>query len=310
MRVLSLVLAAFLVARAQQGSSERSTYVYDTHGRRVLDSSSSASKGGSAETARSLNGKLVPLSNVEERVVSTDGATRVVERIVRRNEGSGGPATTEKYLIEETKKPDGGSTIRTTLYESDLNGRFALRERSTEQKAKSGGVERADTVVERPTLNGTMDTAEKRVSVTRGPENELQRDTTVYRRGYNGGFEQAEREVEQVRVANGQTTTTTAVYNAISTGKMELATQRVATSTKRPDGTEVQVIDLYSNAQQGRAAGSGGPKLREQQVIERRQAADQSTVETFSIRRPDLDTGKLGPPTKISETVCTGSCKK
>jgi hypothetical protein len=307
MRVL-IALSACLAVHAQSGSS-RSTYTYDSNGRRSLDSASQSSKSGSSESARSLNGGMVALQTVEERVVSTDGSTRVVERIVRRNDGSGRPATTEKHIVEETKGADGGSTVRTTLYEADLSGRFAMRERSTVQTTKSGGVERADAVVERPTLNGSVEAVEKRTTVAQGPESDRQRDTTVYRRGSGGGFEQVEREIEQTKAAGGQSTTTTAVYNAVSTGKLELATQKVATTSKLADGTEVQVVDLYSNAQQGRAAESGAPKLRERQVIERRQAADQSVVETFSIRRPQLDTGKLGPLTRISETVCTGKCK-
>ncbi len=131
---------------------------------------------------------------------------------------------------------------------------------------------------------------------------------TVYRRTSGGEFGVAQREIEQVKAANGQTTTATAVYSTNSTGNMELATQKVSTVKKAADGSEVEVVDLYGNAQPGRAA-AGGPALREQQVIERKSANGQQ-VEILSVRRPQLDSGKLGPLTKVSETVCSGDCKK
>lgn len=301
-----------MAVSAQDKASERATYTYDVNGRRVLDSqtSSSSGKGSSAaaESIRTLNGRMAPLQKVEERVVSDGPEGKVVERIIRRFEGGGGQSTTEKVVVETRKNPDGGETRRTTAYETDVNGRFSLRQRETEQVTKQGNVERADAVVERPSLNGGLEADEKRTTVSQGPEGDRQKDVTVYRRTSAGGFGVAQREIEQVKVANGQTTTSSAVYSANSTGNMELATQKVSTVRKAGDGSEVEVVDFYGNAQPGRAA-SGGPALREQQVIERKSANGQQ-VEILSVRRPELDSGKLGPLTKVSETVCSGECKK
>lgn len=311
MRILCAILCATAVS-AQDKSSERATYTYDVNGRRVLDSQSSSSSGRGAasntESTRTLNGRLAPLQKVEERVVSDGPEGKVVERIIRRYEGGGGQAATEKVVFETRKNPDGSETRRTTAYETDVNGRFSLRQRETEQVTKQGGVERADALVERPSLNGGLQADEKRVTVSQGPEGDRQKDVTVYRRTSGGGFGVAQREIEQVKAANGQTTTASAVYSTNSTGNMELATQKVSTVKKAADGSEVEVVDLYGNAQPGRAA-AGGPALREQQVIERKSANGQQ-VETLSVRRPQLDSGKLGPLTKVSETVCSGDCKK
>lgn len=311
MRVL-FAFACALAVYAQNKSSERSTYTYDVNGRRVLESqaSSTSGSGGSTtgESIRTLNGRVAPLQRVEEKVVSDGPEGKVIERIIRRFEGSGGPATSEKVLVETRKNPDGSETRRVTAYEADLNGRFVVRERATEQAFKQGGVERSETVVERPNINGGFETAEKRVSVAQGPETDRQKDVTVYRRSSSGGFGVAQREIEQVKVANGQTTTTSAVYDANSTGQMELATQRVSTVSKSAGGSEVEVIDFYGKTQPGRTS-SGGPALREQQVIERKVTGTE-TVETLSIRRPQVDSGKLGPMIRISETICKGDCKQ
>lgn len=301
-----------MAVSAQDKSAERATYTYDVNGRRVLDSQSSSSSGrGSsvnAESIRTLNGRMAPLQKIEERVVSDGPEGKVVERIIRRFEGGGGQSTTEKVLVETRKNPDGTETRRTTAYETDVNGRFSLRQRETEQVSKQGNVERADSTVERPALNGGLEIAEKRTVVAQGPEGNREKDVTIYRRTSSGGFGVAQREVEQVKVVNGRTTTSSAIYNANSTGNMELATQKVSTLQKAADGSEIEVVDFYGNSQPGRAA-TGGPALREQQVIERKSANGQQ-VETLSVRRPQLDSGKLGPLTKVSETVCSGNCKK
>ena len=53
---------------------------------------------------------------------------------------------------------------------------------------------------------------------------------------------------------------------------------------------------------------TGQLQLREQQVIQKTVGADRSFVESFSVRRVDLNTGQLGSTTKISETKCSGTC--
>ena len=75
---------------------------------------------------------------------------------------------------------------------------------------------------------------------------------------------------------------------------------------KRADGSEVTEVNLYGPSSDGHAQEPGAaPVIKEQQVVERRKAADGSVVETLSVRRPTYsDPTKLGALEKVSETVC------
>ena len=253
----------------------------------------------------------MPLEAVEEKVISEGPEGKVIERLVRRYDPNGRPGQSEKVRIEERKDASGATTVLTSVYDADLNGRYALRERATARTAKSGEVVQSETVVERPNLNGSLNLVEKRQAVQTGNEKNLLTDVTVYRRDTNGGLAQAERLTTQTVVENGQTTQTSATYNSNSTGKLELAGQRVSQAQKNADGSEVEVVSIYGGNPPARATSgySNTPALREQQIIERKPGPGQSLVETFSVRRPNLESGTLGPAQKISETVCTGKCQ-
>ena len=314
MRYLVAISLAALVA-AQDSTRTLATYTYDVHGRRVLAATagSSTGSGGSfrAETLQSVNGRTVPLEAVEEKVISEGPEGKVIERLVRRYDANGRPGQSEKIRIEERKDTSGTMTVVTTVYDSDLNGRYALRERGTARTAKSGEVVQLETVIERPNLSGALDLFEKRQGVQTGTADNQLTEVTVYRRDTNGGLLQAERLTSQTVVENGQTTQTSATYNTNSTGKLELADQRISKIQKNPDGSEVEVVSIYGGNLPARAADgySKGAALREQQIIERKLGPGDSLVETFSVRRPNLESGTLGPVQKISETVCTGKCQ-
>jgi hypothetical protein len=295
-----------------QDASRSTTYTYDANGRRTPAAVSSAITSGSgsirAETTQTINGRSVPLESVEEKVISDGPEGRVIERVVKRYGQNGQPGQPEKVRIEEKKQPGGGTTVLTTVFDSDINGRFAVRERSTMRTSQSGDTVNAQTLVERPSLSGSLDVVERREEIRSGdPKKQVTTDLTVYRKDTNGGFAQAERITGQTVVENNQTTQTTATYNTNMTGKLELAGQRVSRVQKAADGTELEVVDIFGSAPPGRTP-QNGPVLREQQIIERRPGGGQALVETFSIRRPDLESGRLGPARKISETVCTGKC--
>jgi hypothetical protein len=266
----------------------RATFGYDAEGRRTP--------------------MPAPSQKVEERVISQGPDGKVVERIIRKFDERGQPTGAEKELMEEKRTSDGGKSVRTTVWDNDLNGGFTLRERATTQKRG----EQSDTVVERPNPSGALEVAEKRTAVRTGDEKRYQLDTTVYRKGTNRGFEEAEREITQFQTEAGETRTTTTQYNAASTGKMEFAAQRVSRLTTEDAGSELEVVDLYGPSPSGRVTDGftgAAPKLREQQVIERKIGADKSVVETLSVRRPEIDSDKLSPPQKVSQTVCQGSCR-
>jgi hypothetical protein len=159
-------------------------------------------------------------------------------------------------------------------------------------------------------LSGRLDTVERQQNVTQSSGGQTSSDTTIFRKDSNGSFQAAAREMVSTSTSNGTTTQNVTQYNSAATGQMEITGQKVVTTTTRPDGGVTQVVDVYGMASPGRTVGgySDGPKLREQQIIEKKAGASGGFVETYTIRRPNLDNGSLGPPIKISETVCTGNC--
>ena len=295
-------------------SQSLGTYTYDVNGRRVLSSQTgiTAAPGASANvrTTQSLNGRQVPAESVEEKVVSDGPNGRVVERVVKVYDENGRPASTEKQVITERKLPDGGSELSTAIYRSDLNGRSTLAERLQTVSTKSGDQVTSQTVVERPTLNGSMETVERRQGVVQSSPGRTDSDTTIYRKDSSGSFRPAAREVVSTSTAGITTTQNVTQYNTAVTGQMEMTGQKVVTTTARADGGQTQVVDVYGMTTPGRAINgySDGPKLREQQIIEKQTSGSGGFVETYTIRRPGLENGSLGPAVKISETVCTGNC--
>lgn len=314
MRLFLLTTAVASLAFAQSSSRQYVTRTYDSDGRAQVSGSSAATSaaGGSShsETARSINGRSVPLEQVEEKVLSDGPSGRVVERVIRRFDSNGRAVSSEKVRTEERRDAAGGSTKVTTVYDSDINGRFAVRERATEQTTRSGETMRTEATVERPNINGSLGTFEKRQSVQTGPESNRLTSVEIYRDNGNGGLAHAARQTIQSVKAGDEVTETTAVYNTAITGQMELAGQTVSRTQKNADGSEVQVVDVYGGNYEGRAASGyeAGLKLREQQLIERRPGQGGALVETFSVRRSNLESGTLGPARKVSETVCTGKC--
>jgi hypothetical protein len=312
MRLLLLAMAAPL-AFGQADSRQYTTYTYDLNGRRVPSSTSGAvtTAGGSSrvETTTTINGRTAPVETVEDKVIAEGPDGKVVERTVLRRDPNGRPSVAERVRIEERKDGAGNLTTSTTVYDADINGRFTLRERSTARAMKSGETVRTETQLERPNLNGSLDLVERRDAVETRNDRNSQVDVVVFRRDTNGSFTPAGRQKLETVVSGGLTTVTSVDYNVNSTGQMRLAGQRISRAQKNADGSEVEVVDVYGEAMPGRASsGADAPRLREQQVIERRPGPARSLVETFSVRRADLESGRLGPAQKISESVCTGKC--
>jgi len=311
MRCFLFLLASIVLA--QDSPSRSATYTYDVNGRRVLNSVATASSGAggstSSEGVGDLNGRSAPLRSVEERVVSDGPEGRVVERMVRRYDGAGNSAGFEKVRLEERKNSDGSVSTTTTTYDSDLNGRFALREKTTALATKSGDTVRTEMATERPDINGRMEPTERRNVVVVGDDKNSRQDISVFRKDSNGRFQEAAREVTEVKTENGDTVAHATQYNTAATGRMEIAGQRVSRTSRQADGSETQVVNLYGPVAPGQVdSGGPAPRLREQQIIERK-AGDSGYTQTFSIRRPAVDSSQLGPVQKISETVCQGPCK-
>lgn len=314
MKLRALALSLLLAGSLWGQSQSLGTYTYDVHGRRVLSSQTgvATSPGYSANirTTQSANGRQVPAESIEEKVISDGPGGKVVERVVKVFDENGRPVSSEKQVITERKLEAGGSEVSTAVYRSDLNGRSALAERSHTVSAKSGDQITLQTTVERATLSGSFEPFERHQSVTQTSGGRTDSDTTIFRKDANGSYQIAAREMVSTETSGGTTTQNVTQYNSAATGQMEVTGQKVVTTTARPDGSLTQVVDVYGMTSPGRAINgySGGPKLREQQIIEKQTNPSGGFVETYTIRRPNLESGALGPPVKISETVCTGNC--
>lgn len=257
-----------------------------------------------------MNGRQVPLEQVMDRVIRDDANGKVTERTVRKFSPDGQPGYAERVLIEESKLPGGGSTIRETTYRGDVNGNMREAERRTIETRVQGSTTTASTVIDRPSVNGSFETVEKRSAVTEGPESNQRTTESVYRRGISGGFQETLRYVKTASKENDTTKQTTADYEPGMNGQLQLTSQSESTFSKQPDGTEVTQTNLYSQTVAGKLQeGNAQMRVKEQQVIERRVSPDGSVVETLSVRRPSVsDPNRLGGLQKLSETVCKGKC--
>ena len=304
---LFLVFATGLAA----AQSSTTTYMKDLNGNRADGQSFSTNANGErTERYQSINGRQVPLEQTVDRVISQDANGKVTERIVRKFDSNGQPASTERVMIEESKLPGGSSTVRETTYRSDINGTQREAERRTIETRVDGSTTTANTVIDRPTLNGSLETIEKRSAVTDGPADNQHTTESVYRRAVSGGFQEALRTVKTASKVNDATKETTANYEPGIDGQLQLASQSDSTTTKQPDGTQVTQTDLFAKTVAGNVQDSSGRmRVKEEQVVQRRTNPDGSVVETFSVRRPSVsDPNRLGDLQKLSETVCKGKC--
>lgn len=297
----------------QVSAQQTTTYTTDLNGRRIPDAAYTTSTAGNvtthSELTQSVNGRMVKLQSVEERIIRDDASGRVVERIVRKYDPNGNPGLAEKQQIEERKNPDGSVSSTVNVFRSDLNGRFELAERVVTEASKSGSTTSANIHVERPTLNGTLEVVERKTRVATDEKNSSKSDTTTFRKDPSGRFVEAFRVVSETADQNGQRTENTAQYEATATGKLALSQQSVARVTKNADGSETREVDHFRNVP-GRVIDPNGLPLLERQIIEQRKSGDQ-LIETTVVQRPSInDPNRLGAPVKIGERVCTGKeCK-
>ncbi len=256
-----------------------------------------------------VNGRktLAPNQNpdqVEERVVEDGGGRKVMERTIRRMDGQ-----PEKVRIEVRKNADGSVTTETSVYRGDLNGQLNLAEKRVSERRQTATQVEETTVVQRGSFNGGLEVVEKleRSGTMMGKAS--QEEVKTFRKDSNGSFREAARQSIERREENGKVIEQVAEYQAATIdGRMQLSGQKVSNSEKRADGTVVTQVSVYGMAQPGRASQGGELKLREEQLIEQRPGGGQTVVESFSIRRPDLDGRVAGGFTKVAERTCQKAC--
>lgn len=251
------------------------------------------------------DGRPMPLPSIEEsrkRKLIEDGPNgRVFEEAVTRRDAVGNPMPSEKLRIVERKAADGASVVEITTYRADLNGRLSPVERSVQSTLQQGAVTTVSNITEKPSVSGGMVVVEKVASqtTTAGPGREST-VRSVYVPDASGRFIEAVRESKERAPDGTNVREVSNEYRNAATGKMELSGQRVTVEMRNPDGSSTSEITIYGVAAPGRAA-DGQLKLREQQLLTVKPAADGAVVESLSIRRPDLADQKLGAYRKLSE---------
>jgi len=268
-----------------------STSYFDLNGNRVEGPALTRVLTPSGErrvvTIQSINGRETPVESAEDRVISKSETSEVIERTVVRYDADGNPGPPERVRIERSKHPDGGETVRSTVWRADLNGNFALAERSVFEK-QSGG---SETVVERAE-GGALQVVERVRRVERGARAE----TVAFRRDANGEFFEASREVTTTAKRNGEEVTDTTRYErGGAAAELEPSARSVTRFVERPDGSKVSVTDVYSRLG---ADVSDQPRWQRQIRQEERPGPGGATVIVTSVRHAP-DAGYQ----KIQETV-------
>jgi hypothetical protein len=289
--------------------SNTASYITDINGRRVEVSSAASTDGERKELSQSINGRQVPLEQTETRVLSKGPNQTITETITRKFDRTGQVISTDR-TVQDEQKHGNASTIRATIYRSDINGRLQEDERRVIDTQTQGSTTTADVVISRAGAAGSFEPVEKRTVVTSGDANSTHENQFIYRPSQSGQFVEAQRMVKDQQKTGNTVIENTAAYETDYTGAMQLTSQTMSTTTKVNDTSEVTETNVYERASLGRPRVEGtGPRIDEQRIIQRAKRPNGSVIETIAVRRPTLaDPTHLGEPSKISETVCTGKC--
>jgi hypothetical protein len=300
----------FFVALSLAVAQTSTTYTPDINGNRIAGGQTVAKEGVVTDLRQSINGKEVPLEQVEQKVLSKSGNTTVTERLIRHYGTNGQVVSTERVVSEETKNGN-DSSVKSTTYRSDISGNMSEAERKTVETHKSGNTTITDTAVEKKSLSGSFEVAEKRSLVLEPTVDGKKENETVYLRDANGRLYEAQRVATVETHRAGEILSNSAVYEPGTNGDLALAKQNVVKTTTKPDGSTSQEIETFGRASDGRAREAGAaPALTEKRVIERQKSADGSIVQRESVQLPSVnDPGRLGTARTVSETVCRGECK-
>lgn len=303
---LLLFTAGFLGAQ-----STSATYTSDINGNRVAGGAAVSADGVTTDLRQSINGREVPLEQVQEKVLSKSGNTTVTERIVRHYGANGQVVKTDRVVTEETKTGEGESIVHATTYRSDISGNMNEAERKTVETRKNGAATVIDTAIEKKDLSGSFSVAEKRTASAEPTSDGKRESETVMLRDANGSLYEAQRSSTVETTSGNQTVTNTAIYEpTVDNGSLALTRQQVLKTTANADGSSRQEVEIFGRASDGRAREAGAPPaLTEKRTIERQKGADGAIVETQKVQLPNVnDPGKLDAARKVSETICRGEC--
>ena len=304
-------------ARAQSSSSATYDFdVRDAYGNPLrapdTDVAETANGSRSYQRARSLNGNMVPLDAVTEKVTKKDAHTMVIEREVQLYDPNGNPTRKERQIITETKSDDGTVNSTSETWRSDVNGQMALAEKKDTTERKTGpGTTESQTTVSEPTINGAMNVVQRDETVREATGQGRWTDTKTIERNGQNGFYEANKIVTDHSETGNHTTENTAEYEIGSNGTLELHQQMAKSTVKSPNGSSVTETDYYNRHAPGYAydASDKSLALRAREVTEHR-VESHGAVDTVSAQETSIsDPKQLGASKVVSETVCTGSCK-
>lgn len=290
--------------------STSATYTSDINGNRVAGGATVSTDGVTTDLRQSINGREVPLEQVQEKVLSKSGNTTVTERIVRHYGANGQVVKTDRVVTEETKTGEGESIVHATTYRSDISGNMNEAERKTVETRKNGAATAIDTAIEKKDLSGSFSVAEKRTATAEPTSDGKRESETVMLRDANGSLYEAQRSSTVETKSGNQTVSNTAIYEPTVSGNLSLTRQQVLKTTANADGSSRQEVEIFGRTSDGRAREAGAPPaLTEKRTIERQKGADGAIVETQKVQLPNVnDPGKLDAARKVSETVCRGEC--
>jgi hypothetical protein len=307
-----LVIASIALASCAFAQISSSTTTTDINGNRITGGTRSSTDGVTTDLRQSINGREVPLEQVEEKILSKSATSVTRERIVRHYGADGKLVLTERVLSEETQTPSGDSTVKSTTYRSDLSGNMMEAEHKTVDTHKNGAATQTDTSVEKRSVNGIFQVAERR-SATSEPTTDGKRESeTVYLPSTSGSLYEAQRTATVEKKVGNQIERNTAVYEPGVNGNLSLTRQEVDKTIANPDGSSTSEKEIFGRASDGRAyQADAGPRLTEKRTIERQKRSDGAIVEVQRIQIPSVnDPSRLDPPRKVDETVCRGTCDK
>jgi hypothetical protein len=300
----------FIAITGAWAQTSTTTYATDLNGNRIVTGAASSAGGVVTDLRQSINGKEIPYQQSEEKVLSDNGTTKVIERITRHYNHTGQLATTDRTVIEQTKHGD-DLTTRSTLYRGDMNGNMQAAERTTVDKRKQGSSILTDTQIEEPSVNGSFDVSEKRTAIVETTSTGTRETESVMRRAAGGNLYESERVATTETKSEGKTIRSSAYYHPGVNSQMMLSKQEVTTTRTNADGSKTEEIDTFGRASDGKTHNAGDVlPLSERKTVERR-TANGATVETVMLQTPSInDPNRLSAPQKVSETICRGVCDK
>jgi hypothetical protein len=300
----------FVAAGVLTAQSSSATYTTDISGNKVAGGATVSADGVTTDLRQSINGREVPLEQVQEKVLSQSGATTVTERIVRHYGANGQVVATDRVVTEVTKTGEGESVVHATTYRSDISGNMNEAERKTIETRKNGTATVTDTAIEKKDLSGSFSVAEKRNATIEPTSDGKIINETVMLRDANGDLYEAQRAATTETKTGNQTVSNTAIYEPTASGNLTLTRQQVLKSTANADGSSSQEVEIFGRPSDGHAReASAPPALTEKRTIERQKGPGGAVVETQTVQLPSVnDPGRLEPAHKVSETICRGEC--